>query len=140
MPSAADIKRALRDAGFEIYRTHDNVIHVADRVRENLIMDSGVRVDCATLSVSFYARAEQSTFPGDTADELFARAAALGQPALEVGYRERRRFVTEMTDPGDASRTLDHWYQIQLEIDVADLDGAIDQVRFSFAVDKLAEH
>lgn len=138
MSSTSTIKRALRDAGFEVYRTSGEVIHVAERVRENLIMDSGIRVDSAALTVSFYARAEQSRFPGESDEALYERAAALGSPARERGYAERRRFITEMTDPGDSGRALDHWYQVQLEKDVADVDEVIAEVQFTFSLEKTA--
>jgi hypothetical protein len=138
MPPPAEIKRVLREAGFEIYRTQGNVVHIADRVRENLIMDSGVRIDSDTLCVSFYARCEKNSFPGDGEDALYARAAALGQAALDRGYSEKRRFVTEMTAPGEPSRLLDHWYQVQFEVVADDIDGAVDHVRFVFALDKTA--
>ncbi len=138
MSSTSIIKRALREAGFEVYRTSGEVIHVAERVRENLIMDSGIRIDSGALTVSFYARAEQSRFPGEAEDALYERAAALGGPALARGYAEKRRFITEMTDPGDGERTLDHWYQVQLEKGVADIDEVIAEVKFSFSLEKTA--
>jgi len=137
--SSSDIKLALQNAGFEVYRTHNGVVHVAERVRENLIMDSGVRVDSDALTVSFYARAEQLAFPGENDDDLYHRAHTLGQPALDRGYQEKRRFVTEMTDPGQPTRTLDVWYQIQLERSVDDVAGAINEVRFAFELDKTAK-
>lgn len=140
LSSASIVKRALRDAGFEVYRTDGDVVHVAERVRENLIMDSGIRIDAGALSVSFYARAEESRFPGETEDALYERAAALGTAALERGYSERRRFITHMTDPGDRERMLDRWYQVQLEKAVADIDGIIVEVTFVFALDKSARH
>jgi hypothetical protein len=130
------MKRALKEAGFEVYRTQGDVIHVAERVRENLIMDSGIRVGGNHLAVSFYARAEQRDFPGEDEAALLARARKLGAPALARGYREARAFVTRVPDPGDPDRTLDHWYQVQFEKVVDDVDGAIAEVRFAHGLTK----
>src|SRR5436853_550872 len=44
MSSVPEIKKALLASGFEVYRTRGNEVHSADRVRDNLIMDSGVSV------------------------------------------------------------------------------------------------
>lgn len=138
MLDSSDIKQALKNAGFEVYRTKGAVVHVAERVRENLIMDSGVRIDGEGGMVSFYTRAQKGDFPGEGADELFARARKLGAEALDNGFREARSFVTEVPDPGDPDVTLDHWYQVQYERPVESVDDALEQVRFAFGLDKLA--
>ena len=44
MSSALDIKRALKDAGLEVYRTRGDVVQLAERVRENLLMDAQIFV------------------------------------------------------------------------------------------------
>jgi len=44
VPTPAELKKALTAEGFEIYRTTGDRILLADRVRDNLIMDSGVSV------------------------------------------------------------------------------------------------
>jgi hypothetical protein len=41
--TAAHLKRALVEAGFEVFRTRGDEIVLAERPRENLIMDSGVQ-------------------------------------------------------------------------------------------------
>jgi hypothetical protein len=139
MPNSSDIKRALRQAGFEVYRTHEGTVHLAERPRENLIMDSGVRVHIAELAVSFYARSEQRDFPGECAEELLERARKLGEPAVTRGYSERRVFVTEMPDPGDPERILDLWHQVQFEKQVDSIEEAMEEVRFAISLDKTAK-
>jgi hypothetical protein len=136
--SSSDIKRALREAGFEIYRSEGHVIHLADRVRENLIMDSGVRIDGARGAVVVYLRTQKTDFPGEDDGALFARARSLAAPALRHGYREARSFVTALPDPGNAERVLDHWYQVQLEKTVGSLEAAVEEVRFACALVKTA--
>ncbi len=138
MPTSTEIKRALREAGIEVYRTRGDVVHVAERVRENLIMDAGVRVDVA-LSVSFYVRAEQRDFPGEDADVLFDRARALAAGAAERGFEEQRTFVTDLEDPSDPSRTLDQWFQVQFDKTHETLEEALDNVRFACDLRKQAQ-
>jgi hypothetical protein len=133
----ADIKKALRAAGFEVYRTQRNVVHVAERVRENLIMDSGIRIVGAGVVV-FYARAQRGDFPSEADDELVARARTLGEPALGCGYREVRSFMTELTDPGQPGRVLDQWHEVQFAKQVTTIAAAIDEVRFAYDLDKVA--
>ena len=130
MPTSFDIKRALRQAGFEIYRTRGSVIHLAERVRENLIMDAGVRVD-QTFRVTFYVRAEQRDFPGEGDKALFERARQLAATALERGFEEQRTFVTDLEDPGDPDRTLDQWYQVQFDKPAGSLEEALEELRFA---------
>jgi hypothetical protein len=138
MPTSSDIKRALRKAGLEIYRTRGNVVHVAERVRENLIMDAGVRID-QTYRVTFYVRAEKRDFPGEDDAALFDRARQLAAPALERGFEEQRTFVTELEDPSDPERKLDHWYQVQLEKVAGSIELAIEEIRFACALQKQAK-
>ncbi len=137
MLSASDIKKALRAADFEVYRTKRQVVHVAERVRENLIMDSGIRVDGGG-AVVFYARTQRGDFPSESDDELFDRARRLGKPGLDCGYQEVRSFVTELTDPGMPARVLDQWYEVQFEKKVDTLAAAIDEVRFAYGLEKVA--
>ena len=133
-----DIKRALRDAGFEVYRTEGSEVQVAERVRENLIMDSGVRV-MGEPAVAFVTRAQQRDFPGDAPEQLFERARRVAQRALDRGYREVRAFVTPTRDPGDPSRTLDHAYEVRFELAVADIAAALGEVRGLLSLDKTAK-
>jgi hypothetical protein len=45
MPSTPQtLKKTLVAEGFEVYRTSPSLIILADRVRDNLLMDSGVAV------------------------------------------------------------------------------------------------
>jgi hypothetical protein len=120
-PSSIELKRTLSSRGFEIYRTTDDEVILADRVRDNLLMDSGVAAKIApALAVRLVLRAEALQFPGERAEELFARARKLGEAAS--GYHEVRTRVVPIHDPGDATRTLDTWYEVWLERPVFDVD------------------
>jgi hypothetical protein len=136
MPTPAEIKRALLDAGFEVYQTRGDVVHVAERVRENLLMDSGVRIEATAPAVRFVVRAQRNDFPTDPDDHLFQRARSLAESALDRGYREVETTVTQVFDPGDSGRTLDTWCEVSFEKAAATVDEAMDEVRFVLALEK----
>jgi hypothetical protein len=138
MPTPADIKRALRDAGLEIYRTRGDVVYVAERVRENLLMDSGIFIDALAPTVGFVASAQRTDFPGVPDEQLFERARRLGDPALARGYREVGTALREVRDPGDGERTLDTWCEVQFEKRVESIDGAVEEVRFALSIPRAA--
>lgn len=135
--TSAETKKAIVAAGLEVYRTRGDVIHLADRVRENLLMDAGafVRVGAA-MGVGLVVRAQSSDFPGEDEAQLFARARAVAADAIEVGYHEVSAELHKVADPSDPERTLDTWCELSLEKPVADLEAAIAEVRRAIAFDK----
>jgi hypothetical protein len=138
--TAHEIKQALIAAGFEVYRTRGDEVQVADRVRDNLIMDSGVSVRGGDpLRVQIVVRAQRCDFPSDAVHSLFDRARALGAGALERGFAESGTRATPMYDPTDSSRTLDTWYEVFFEKAVLTLSDAIEEVKFAVTVEKAAE-
>jgi len=138
MPTPSDIKKALLKAGFEVYQTRGDVVHVAERVRENLLMDSGIRVHATPPTVRFVVRAQRNDFPGDGDEHLFQRARVLADPAVDRGYSEVETTVTQVFDPGDSGRTLDTWCEVSFEKTVGDVDTAMDEVRFVLSLEKAA--
>jgi hypothetical protein len=132
-----EIRKALLASGFELYRTQGDHVHVADRVRDNLIMDSGVSISTA-LSVRFVVRSQRSDFPNDATANLFERARALAGAALGRGYIETGTVTSPMHDPADPSRTLDTWYEVCFEKSVTTLDEAMTEVGFALTVEKTA--
>lgn len=138
MPTPAEIKKALLAAGLEVYQTRGDVVHVAERVRENLIMDSGVRVYASEVRVAFVTRSHKNDFPNEPEERLFERARALAAPAVERGYREVDAMVTRVMDPGDSGRTLDTLCEVVFERSAEDLARAMDEVRFALSVEKSA--
>ncbi|HKQ71592.1 MAG TPA: hypothetical protein VJT73_19745 [Polyangiaceae bacterium] len=137
--SLTDIKKALVAAGFELYRTRGDEVQIADRVRDNLIMDSGVSVRARdSLAVKIVVRAQRSDFPTDPTSQLFDRARAVASSAVARGYAEASTLTSPMQDPADPSHTLDTWYEVAFEKSVATLDEAMAEVGFALKIEKTA--
>lgn len=139
-PPSQNLKKALVAEGFEVYRTSPNLIILADRVRDNLLMDSGVAVshgDALVIRITLRARAAE--FPGDSEQLLFERARALAAPIAERGYGEVTSDSVPVTDPGDPSRTIDTWCEVTYERSLADDSDLNEELRFALAVTKTAE-
>ena len=135
------LKRALVEAGFTVFRTLPEEVVVAERVRENLIMDSGIRLRSAaaldTLEVRVVLRLQRSTYPGEDDARLFERVRSLAAPALAQGFREVAHQTSQVRDPGDSTRTLDTFYEVVVARDAEGLDAALDAVRLAFTLDRV---
>ena len=137
--SSLDIKRALVGAGLEVYRTRGAEVHLADRVRDNLILDSGVVVGVGeTLRVRFIVRAQKSDFPHERPEILFDRARELARAAAADGWSEQSSQVTAVTGPVDPSRTLDTWFEVMFERAFDSVDDAVSAARFALRLEKYA--
>ncbi len=135
------LKKALIQAGLEVYRTLGDEIVLADRPRENLILDSGVRVRTplnGTFRLRLVLRAEQSAFGVDEPDRLFERARELAVTAVERGFSELGTQVTPMKDPADRERTLDTFYEVIYTREVPTLEEACEEAKFALTLEKSA--
>lgn len=131
------LKKALVEAGVEIYRTRPDEIHVAERVRLH-IMDSGVRITFGDdARVIFSARSQRSDFPHDTATDLFEKVReTVGKAAAERGYIESDAITVEVKDPVDNEKVLDVWHEVTYARSVDDLETAVNEVKWSLALEK----
>ena len=134
------LKKALQAAGFEVFRTAGEDIVLADRVRENLILDSGVRLRSGTpLQVRVVLRAQKADFPSEEEGALFERVRKLAAPALEAGFAEAATAVSKVTDPADKERTLDTFYEIVFAKDVdGGVENAVPSLKFAMSLEKTA--
>lgn len=141
MPSTPQaLKKSLVADGFEVYRTSPSLIILADRVRDNLLMDSGVAVvhgEPLMVRVTFRARAAE--FPGEAEQVLFDRARALAAPMTGRGYAEVGSSAVPVMDPGDPSRTIDTWYEVLYERRLGDESELNPELRFALSLTKTAE-
>jgi hypothetical protein len=132
-----DLKKTLVARGFEVYRTLGDQVVLADRVRDNLIMDSGVAArPGSVLAVRFVVRCQQSDFPSASEDDLFTRARACAAEAIERGYAEIGVASVPVKDPGDATHTLDTWYEVSYERPVGDEDELERELRYALGLEK----
>ena len=140
-PTPNELKKTLLARGFEVYRTLGDQVVLADRVRDNLIMDSGVAVrPGAVLAVRFVMRAQASDFPSVSPNDLYERARACALDAVGRGYAEVGVAEVPVHDPGDATSTLDTWYEVAFERAVASDDELEQELRYALALEKTVTH
>ena len=134
------LKKALVGAGFQVFRTLGDEIVLAERVRENLIMDSGVRVRVGQpLHVTVVFKAQRGNFPGEDDSHLFDRARLLAARAVEKGFAEVSHAVSPVLDPQDAERTLDTFFEVVLVKSAETLELAVEEARFCLGLERSAE-
>jgi hypothetical protein len=137
--TAAQMKKALAEAGFEVFRTRGDEVVLAERPRENLIMDSGVRIRVGdALEVRVILRAQRADYPNEDDGRLFQRVRALAVRLVSDGFAEVSTSVTPVNDPGDAGRTLDTFYEILYAKLAPTLDDAFQSLRFALSLEKRA--
>lgn len=138
--SPQELKKALIAAGFEVYRTLGNEVILADRVRDNLIMDSGVRIRAGdTLQLRLVVAVRRGEFPGEDDAELFERVRVLAGPAVAQGFVELSSAVAPMHDPADNARTLDTAFEVTLAKDLPAFDAAAGDLRLALKLAKTAD-
>ena len=134
-----ELKQALIAAGIEVYRIHGSRVLVADRVRENLIMDSGVAVVAGDgCAVRFVVRTQASQFPGESEPQLFDRARRLAKTTAKRGYSEVETAVVPVPNPGDRTTTLDTWYEVVFEKPVEGEKEILEEIHFALRLEKSA--
>lgn len=131
-----ELKKRLIAAGLEVFRVEGGRIHLADRVRDNLILDSGVCTVCADpLVVRLVVRVQRSAFPSESDERLFDRARRLAAPCEENGYAEADTAIVPIRDPGGAAVTLDTWYEVAYEKAVGP-DELLDELQYALGLEK----
>jgi hypothetical protein len=136
-PSPRELKKTLIREGFEIYRTLEDCVVLAERVRDNLIMDSGVAARAGDPpAVRVVLRAQANDFPGEGPEELVRRARKLAAALTSRGYSEVLSQTVPIFDPGDRSRTLDTWYEVSVERAVSETEELVEELRFAMQLDK----
>jgi hypothetical protein len=140
--SPQELKKALVSAGFEVYRTKSDEIMLADRVRDNLILDSGVRVSANAANevrVNLVMGIRHTQYPGENEQALFERVRRLAGPLLDAGFVEIGTGQSPVTDPSDATKTLDIFFDVTFGKSEPTFDAALPLVKVALEVAKTAE-
>ena len=143
-PSIQELKKTLIAAGLEIYRTRPDAVHLAERPRDNQILDAGISIRPAPTTeppgayeVRVVMRCQRSDFPREAIDDLYQRVRVLAkEPLIDRGVKEIEQREQRMLDPGDKSKTLDVWYELIFSRFVPDVSGAISEARHALAYEK----
>ena len=135
-----DIQQALSEAGVEIYRSDEQELQIAERVRLHL-MDSGVRVDVTDgLAVRFAARTQRSDAPSAPPEDLFRRVREqIGEQAGSRGYEEAHAEIVEVKDPVDPNKVLDVWHEVTYRKPIERVDDAVAEVRWALELEKYVQ-
>ena len=138
--SIQSIQQALASAGVEIYRTDEQELQIAERIRLH-IMDSGVRVVLRDgLAVQFTARTQRSDAPSAPPEELFRRVREeVGERAGNRGYLEANAEVVEVKDPVDEARVLDVWHEVTYRKMIDEPAEAVREVRWALDLEKYVQ-
>lgn len=137
--TATELKKALQQAGFDVYRARGDEVHLAERPRENLILEAGVVIlNGERLRVRLTVRAEKVTFPGESDEALLDRARHGARTAFERGYSEASSTVRAMMDPGDETHVLDTWFEVALVKEVETFEELVQEARFALQLEKAA--
>ena len=116
---------------------------LADRVRDNLILDSGVRVRAKAanevVEVRLVMGVRKAQFPSEDEAALFERVRKLAAPVLALGFDEIGTGQSPVTDPSDSSRTLDVFYDVVFGKEADSFDGALPLLKAAIEVAKTAE-
>jgi hypothetical protein len=136
-PSLDATRAAILANGIEVFRVKDDAIQLAQRVRSHL-MDAGVSVSCGMQAhVLFTVRAQNSDFPGTSAEEMFSKVRReVATRAQAQGFAETDSRCRQVHDPVDASHILDVWYELTFSKPTQDLAQLMVDVRWALAVSK----
>lgn len=134
--SPQEIKKALVAEGFEVFRILEGQVVLADRVRENLILDSGVRLVPQPMAIVVIFRVQQSDFPSEDQTALFERARDLAKASRAQGFDEHGTAVAPVHDPADGSRILDTFFEVSMSRRVDSLADAFHWLKVALAFEK----
>jgi len=136
----SQLKKRLVSLGFEVFRTLADEVVIAERVRDNLILDSGVRIGAlpsGSFRVRVVFRAQRSDFPMEAESTIFDRVRSLAKIATdEERFVEAATRLQAVTDPSNPERTLDTFLELIVARDTGDLDEALEVLRTALRFDK----
>ena len=134
-----EIKQSIVAAGLEVYRTTGQEVIIAERVRDNLILDSGVRVRAGKpMEVRIVMGLRRGQYPNESDEQVFARLRQLAAPAMGRGFAEVQTGQSPVSDPADSKRTLDTFFELILGKQEPEVPAMLDLLRFALEVAQTA--
>ena len=89
MPTALEIKKALKERGARgLPDQGRSRWHLAERVRENLLMDAGIFSRAGGPRVGFVVRAQRTDFPRRGGGAPSSGGGSAAAPSVDRGYLE----------------------------------------------------
>jgi len=123
-----------------VYRTTGQEVIIAERVRDNLILDSGVRVRAGKpMEIRIVMGLRRGQYPNESDEQVFARLRQLASPAMGRGFLEKQTGQAPVNDPADAKKTLDTFFELTLVKEEPEVPAMLELVRFALEVAQLAE-
>lgn len=143
-----ELKQELVAAGFQVYRSEAKQLQLAVRVRDNLIMDSGVWVTFdpeqvlghsdTLFGVRCVFRSQQSDHAADGEDQAFRRASELAEALTPTGYVESERRVIQVENPSHPGQLLDTWREVVVEKGELGWNELLTELRAALQATKIA--
>jgi hypothetical protein len=127
-----ETKRALREAGLQVYEVRDGCIALAERVRDNLILHSGIAVCPATWTVRVTVRAQSLHYPGQSQERIALQAEELGLPFQARGFSKLGASSHDVGDPSHPGRTIDVVHAVTFQRPCASWDEALEEIHAAF--------
>lgn len=136
MVEVKELKRALVAAGFEVFRTRGEEIHLAERQNVSL-MEAGVRVRAGAAPMVFVvARAQRSDAVSVRPEQLFDLVRRRSATLSAEGFTEVSAEPREIRSVSDSAQLVDTWYEVTFSRAASDIEGLLRLTRVAFALER----
>jgi hypothetical protein len=145
MKAVAELKRALSAAGVLVFRTRGSEVLLAERARDNLLLEAHVLVrvhepdaESPHYTVVVSVRAQATDFPADDEPTRLDRARSLASSLEAAGFVVVTEGARPLHHPSDAEVLLDVSHEVVLERSASTLADAVEVALAALALPRLA--
>lgn len=129
-----DLKRLVRNAGYQIYGTRSDHVLLAERVRDNLILDSGIAISPDPLSISVTVRAQMIHFPGQPIERGHECAESLAAAFVALGFTRERSETVAIPNPNHPETSLDTVCEVTLRKSLPAEDSIAPEIQAALSL------